>query len=230
MKPTFYIELNAYDKLEKIGEGNFGYVFKIRHKESNEKFAAKISKTEINYETSPTILEALNKEINNISKLNHRTIVEFIGFNEKNFENEFKPTIVTEYLKNDSLQTLIDNQLSGRTPDNWTETKKLINIYGIASAMKYLHENGIIHRDLKPSNILLDESLYPRICDFGFSTSKEQQKEEEMVGTYLYLAPEIIKKEDNPYSEKSDVYAFSFILYEMLTLQKPFNNLKTLTK
>lgn len=44
-------------------------------------------------------------------------------------------------------------------------------MYGIVSAMKYLHENKIIHQDLKPTNILIDDDFYPRVCDFGFSRS-----------------------------------------------------------
>lgn len=43
---------------------------------------------------------------------------------------------------------------------------KLIIIYGVASAMSYLHSHKILHRDLKPDNILIDDFLFPKIADF----------------------------------------------------------------
>lgn len=47
-----------------------------------------------------------------------------------------------------------------------SDTQKLIIIYGIASGMEHLHSHDIIHRDLKPANILLNDHMYPIICDF----------------------------------------------------------------
>lgn len=57
----------------------------------------------------------------------------------------------------------------GQAPKDWDDTKKLINIYGIALSMKYLHHHKILHRNLKPENILLDENLYPKLAIFGLS-------------------------------------------------------------
>lgn len=90
--------------------------------------------------------------------------------------------------------------------------------------MKYLHSLGIIHRDLKPANILLDEELNPRICDFGCSFISDEQlnkiKMGSEVGTPMYMAPEIIS--GDCYTYKVDVYAFSFVFYELITCKKPF--------
>ena len=52
-----------------------------------------------------------------------------------------------------------------------SDTIKLKIIYGIAHAMSYLHFHDILHRDLKPDNILLDDSLHPKVADFGLSKS-----------------------------------------------------------
>ena len=101
--------------------------------------------------------------------VNHPSIIKFIGFNTNNFENKPRPTIITELLCNWSLGTILELQQKGLTDENRNSTIKHINIYGIASAMEYLHEHGITHRDLKPDNILLDQFLHPKICDFGLS-------------------------------------------------------------
>lgn len=95
--------------------------------------------------------------------------------------------------------------------------------------MKYLHSLGIIHRDLKPGNVLLDDNLYPQICDFGcsFISDKELSKiqMEDPQGTPIYMAPELYS--DDPYSYQVDIYAFSLIMYELITGIRPFSEYKS---
>ena len=87
--------------------------------------------------------------------------------------------------------------------------------------MSFLHSNDILHRDLKPANILLDESLNPKICDFGISKFEQTGDESsQLKGTPLFLAPEIIK--DLQYSKAGDVYAFALIAYELIVNEQPF--------
>ncbi|KAL6272572.1 hypothetical protein ACE6H2_023264 [Prunus campanulata] len=94
----------------------------------------------------------------------------------------------------------------------------------LAKALQYLHHLGIVHRDVKPANILLDKDLYPHLADFGLAEYKKDLKgvsignwrssgkptggfhKKNMVGTLIYMAPEILKKEIH--TEKSDVYSF----------------------
>ena len=117
---------------------------------------------------------------------------------------------------------------------DWNDTKKLINIYGIASAMSFLHSHNILHRDLKPQNIFLDDFLYPKIGDFGLSTkfhsvdSLSYQSISGLKGTPVYSAPEVLQ--DNCYSKSSDVYAFSFIVFEIITNEIPFQFLNNMNQ
>lgn len=107
--------------------------------------------------------------------------------------------------------------------NGWNATKRYISLLGIASAMRYMHKHGIIHRDLKPENILVDENLYPRICDFGLSRAIPEEGDLSMtkgVGTPLYTAPEIIECK---YGPAVDVFAFSFIAYEIVTGKELFS-------
>ena len=98
--------------------------------------------------------------------------------------------------------------------------------YGISVGMQYLHSHNIIHRDLKLANILEDNDLYPKIADFGLSKIYNQNLTSNPAasfeGTPIYIAPEIWS--DFQYSTKSDVYAYSIILYEIITGEVPFEN------
>lgn len=84
--------------------------------------------------------------------------------------------IITDFIKKGSLSILIDSKKRGIYDPLWDATRKLIAIYGIASAILYHHSHQIIHRDLKPDNILMDNDLYPKITVFGFSKVCRQLK------------------------------------------------------
>lgn len=156
--------------------------------------------------------------------------MKFIGYSPYDFKKRPNSVIVTEYSPNGSLQQVLELIRKGIDVDSWDDTKKLINIYGIASGMSYLHLNDIIHRDLRPENIFLDDYLAPKIFgDFGLSikgqgnNSITHQSLSGFKGNQVYSAPEILS--NNEYSKSSDVYAFAYIVYEILTNNYPFNDI-----
>lgn len=245
MSQNKFIDINKYQLLERIGSGSFAVVYKVYDKEENKIYAAKISNDETNLssiKSEESIL--LFREVNLLASLNHPAIIKFIGFNLVSFKNMPNPIIITEFAKNESLRRVINLENQGLSLDGWDDTKKLINIYGIASGMMYLHDHNIIHRDLKPENILIDDCLCPRIADFGLSKvtttfSKETntftkeltssdsnclifQSQSTLKGTPVYMAPESLI--DGKYSPKGDVYAFSLIVYEIMTGVRPFQS------
>lgn len=99
------------------------------------------------------------------------------------------------------------------------DTQKLIIIYGIALGMQYLHSYNILHRNLTSSNIFLDNSFHLKISGFNFvkqNASSGPNNEFKYKGKQIYLAPEVLTSFE--YSQKSDVYSFSHLIFEILML------------
>jgi NIMA (never in mitosis gene a)-related kinase len=88
--------------------------------------------------------------------------------------------------------------------------------------LAYIHNKKILHRDLKSLNIFLTKEDKVKIGDLGVAkVLNNTDFANTFIGTPYYLSPEIC--EEKPYNEKSDVWAFGCILYEMATYKHPFN-------
>ncbi|KAK8532049.1 hypothetical protein V6N12_053500 [Hibiscus sabdariffa] len=113
----------------------------------------------------------------------------------------------------------------------------------LAKALQYLHNKGIVHRDVKPANVLLDRNFSAHLADFGLAEYKKDLRrvsienwrssgkptggfhKKNMVGTLIYMAPEILTKEIH--TEKSDVYSFGVSINELLTGIVPYTDIRT---
>ena len=223
-------DLKRFELLDKIGKGAFGVVYKAREKGKETIYAAKITLQSLDEEENQKdVVLNIVREVNILCKLNHPSIIKFIGFSPTDFEGNCKPVLITEYIPNGSLSNLIKQEKQGLSNPKYNATKKLIIIYGIASAMSYLHAHNIIHRDLKPDNILVDENLYPKIADFGLSKINHQNQDSMSIastsgikGTLIYISPEIL--DDLEFTKEGDIYAFAMVVYEILTTERPFKD------
>ena len=124
-----------------------------------------------------------------------------------------------KYESNGTLKKVLDFEKSSMSLYGWDDTKKLINIYGIASGMKYLHSLNIIHCDLNPYNIFEDEHFFPNICNFGLSKRIQSNSDnnspiDRAYGTLMYVPQEVL--EEYYYSKAGDVYSFAMTMYEIL--------------
>lgn len=213
-------DLNRFKIIKTIGKGQFGVVSLIFNDKTNQYYAAK---EELSNGNDKNTLEI---EMRTYSRVKNPSILEFIGYSPRNFNFEANLVLITNYMENGSLEKMTDKARHSLAPHRYTSTSRYIILLGVALGMKYLHSRGIIHRDLKPANILLDSNFYPKICDFGCSKISDKELARILmnseIGTPLYMAPEICSGKGN-YNYKVDVYAFSFVAYELITGILPFN-------
>jgi len=99
----------------------------------------------------------------------------------------------------------------------------------VADALDYAHAQGVIHRDIKPSNILLSPFGKLSMNDFGLARMLEQPGmtvSGEFVGSPMYMSPEQITAGRAPLDHRTDIYSLGATLYELLTLQPPYQGVR----
>ncbi|CAD8147805.1 unnamed protein product [Paramecium octaurelia] len=192
-----------------IGEGNYGIVFKGNWLGQDVAIKSYCQKQDQS-KNKQTMADFL-KEVQVISELRHPNIVLYMGvcIKRHNFY------LITEYMENGSLYDHIHKKKSKNL--NFVHI-----IEDIALGMYNLHGRGIMHCDLKSSNVLIDSDWNVKLCDFGLSRIKTK-KTKSTIGTSYQMAPEIMRGE--PYTEKSDVFSFGMILWEIMTGKIPYQNL-----
>jgi serine/threonine protein kinase len=102
--------------------------------------------------------------------------------------------------------------------------KKISHLTEIAKGLNSIHKQGLIHRDLHAGNILCDGG-YLNIVDFGLCRPVDETDKSKVFGILPYVAPELLRKKENelaPYTQKSDIYSFGIIAYEILTGLPPY--------
>ncbi|XP_073495017.1 eIF-2-alpha kinase GCN2 isoform X1 [Phyllobates terribilis] len=139
--------------------------------------------------------------------------------------------IQMEYCEKSTLRDTIDQGLYLDNSRLWRLFREILD--GLA----YIHEQGMIHRDLKPVNIFLDSEDHVKIGDFGLATDHPAYKTEStqdedqvrcdlakvdpegkltgMVGTALYVSPEVQGNTKASYNQKVDLFSLGIILFEM---------------
>ncbi|KAJ7869720.1 kinase-like domain-containing protein [Mycena olivaceomarginata] len=167
------------------------------------------------------MLRRLKREVDVWSRLKHKNILTFIGVCE---DLAPLPVLISPYYKFGH----VGKYISKHPGINRHELA-----VGVASGLKFLHENDVVHGDLKVQNVLVDKHGTPCICDFGISKVVSRRGfTTTAVGRAPYMAPELFFVVDGPdmspqtsssprTTTRSDVYSFALLVLEILTAEPP---------
>ena len=196
-------QLEKYTKVEKVGEGTYGVVYKCKVKDTNDFVALKKIRLENEDEGIPS---TSIREISILKQLRHPNIVYLIDL----IHGEKKLYLVFEFMDHD-LKKFLDINNGPLTPE-------LVKSYlfQILIAVNFCHSKRILHRDLKPQNLLIDKDGIIKVADFGLARSfgipiKTLTHE---ILTLWYRAPEILLGQKE-YSTPVDMWSIGLIFYEM---------------
>ncbi len=215
-----------FELLERIGAGGMGVVFRARDTKLRRDVAIKILAPHL--ATSQQARGKLLDEAQAAAKLQHPNIVPVYKCDSDGGVD----FIVSEYIRGSTVaaELLAERARRSAAEDtagarNW-QRRCTEWAAGVADALETAHRAGIVHRDVKPSNILLDEQGRPRLTDFGIAldmTEDTLTQESTAVGTCFYMSPEQATAARARVDHRSDIYSLGVVLYEMLSLQRPFD-------
>lgn len=196
--------LNNYLKLEKLGRGAIGIVFKAQNKSTGEFVALKRIRVDNEEEGIPC---TAIREISLLKEIQHDNIVKLYDV----IYTDRKLTLVFEFAETD-LKKYLDYE---QQPLAIGTVKAFL--YQLLQGIQYCHSKKIMHRDLKPGNLLITKSGTLKIADFGLARAygiPVRAYSSEVV-TLWYRAPDILLGNTN-YTDSIDMWSIGCIFAEML--------------
>ncbi len=207
--------------LECLGRGGMGVVYKARQKSLNRLVALKLLAPE--RADDPQFAARFEKEAHALAALNHPNIV---GVHDFGQAGGFY-FLLMEFVDGVNLRQLLQTK-------RLTPKEALSIVPPICEALQCAHDHGIVHRDIKPENLLIDKNGVVKIADFGIAkivasessrgTGNEALREDSQstaFGTPDYAAPE---QASGIADHRTDIYSLGVVLYEMLTGERPKEN------
>lgn len=227
-------KLGPYEIQSPLGAGGMGEVYRARDTRLGRDVAIKVLPDHLS--ADPEFKQRMEREARAISSLNHPNICTLHDIGSQ----DGVTFLVMEFLEG---QTLADRLRKGPLP-----LEQALRIGAeIAQALETAHQQGIIHRDLKPSNIMLTKAG-AKLMDFGLakpqlavpsqavgpftpstptmnlatltSASSPLTQKGSIVGTFQYMAPELLKGAEA--DARSDIFSMGCVFYEMVTGRRAF--------
>ena len=223
---------SEYDETRILGHGSSGRAVLLRSRESGRLV---VSKQVHIPKSQPDLLKQLVREVHILASLEpHPHIITYATCYQKG--DHF--CMITEYCPGGTLRDQINIRHEGRSDvpprslfplrvvANWTAQ--------LTSALHAVHSSRVLHRDIKPSNIFLTGDLSVKLGDFGLSRSGLDSSRSRLdnsngpadfmattiCGTPYYMSSE--QAQNQPYSYPTDIWAMGCVVFEVLTLERPF--------
>jgi serine/threonine-protein kinase len=153
--------------------------------------------------------------------MDHPNIVKYLD----DYEFDGKRSTVMELIETGNLSTLIEED---KLANKAIPEDLILSLFSqLVSELKYCYDERIIHLDVKPKNILYLKSIVVKLADFGIAINVSENQleldssQESDANSYSYVSPEVAP--NDYYSFPTDVCGIGVIMYQMMTLELPFN-------
>jgi len=198
-----------YRRLECIGKGSFGSVYRAEDPSTGQQVAVKV----INLEEFGDESDEISSEINVLAQASCPKLIQYMG----SYTVGSELWIVMEYLSGGSLGDLME------------KTESVLEEAAIASVMRdllvalvYLHGEKKMHRDIKAKNVLVSEDGLVKLSDFGTAAQLTETRgtRDTFVGTPYWMAPEVIIR--SRYNAKADMWSLGITAIELAQGKPPY--------
>ncbi|XP_030076800.1 myosin light chain kinase, smooth muscle isoform X1 [Microcaecilia unicolor] len=200
---------DLYTKLEKLGVGKFGQVYKLEEKATGNIRAGKFYKTRTAKER-----ESARMEVELMNRLHHPKLVQCVVA----YQSRTEMVMVLEYIAGGELfERIVDDAFEHTEPTCVQYMRQILE------GVQYMHRQSIVHLDLKPENIVCVNKTGTRIkiIDFGLARALDQVTPVKvMQGTAEFVAPEVIAFEAIDFT--TDMWSIGVICYILLSGDSPF--------
>ena len=204
-------KLKNYQIEELLGEGGMGVVYRAKDENLNRMVALKMLHPEMLHQ--PDLLKRFKNEAHVTARLTHPNIATLYNF----FSEDDLHCLVMEYVMGKTLEKIL--QVHKRVP-----AEECIRILiQLVEGLEEAHANEILHRDIKPGNIMINQSGYVKLMDFGvarFESSARITRMNRVIGTLEYMAPELLI--GGKPNIQADLYSVGVVAFEMYTGKLPF--------
>ncbi|HET9957583.1 MAG TPA: protein kinase [Polyangiaceae bacterium] len=209
---------DRYELIRCIGTGAMGAVFRAHDRVLDAELAIKLIRIDRERIDADRATKRLLLEARAIARISHPGIVRVFDFGSSGEV----PFIVMELLQGESLLELMSREGA------MDAVRAVRALLPIADALSVAHRRGVVHRDIKPDNVFLHRDEFarvqPKLVDFGVARVQQGSgftRPGALMGTPDYMAPEQAQAEPDV-DHRADIWAFGVLLYELMTLRRPF--------
>jgi hypothetical protein len=193
-----------------LGRGGMGLVLRATDLRLKREVAIKVLPPELSWRSD--LRQRLIREAQLAASLSHPNVVPIFDVGEE----EELVWLIMAFVEGETLHQRVERE----GPQPLSLVRRVLQ--NTAWALAYAHARGIVHRDVKPDNIMLEAATgRPVVTDFGIAKAPTRDQTRitapgQMVGTLIYMAPELILEESQP-DARSDLYSLGLVGYYLLT-------------